>query len=204
MPALTANEVYRRDEATGTWQVSGEYTPGLANTREMHLSLEAEESDSPLLLTEASSANRTYAPDADGACHDYVEIHNPSAQAIDLTGYRLTDDEADPGKWAFPQGATIPAGGYLLVYASGGAAGAAGELHASFKLDSAGETLLLTDPEGPRCFPPAAARAAKRSGVFAGGKTARTPPPSRPRPACPTIPSSRACRWRAPTPAAYT
>ena len=148
VPALTANEVYRRDEATGTWQVSGEYTPGLANTREMHLSLEAEESDSPLILTEASSANRTYAPDADGACHDYVEIHNPSAQAIDLTGYRLTDDEADPGKWAFPQGATIPAGGYLLVYASGGAAGAAGELHASFKLDSAGETLLLTDPEG--------------------------------------------------------
>ena len=148
VPALTANEVYRRDEATGTWQVSGEYTPGLANTREMHLSLEAEESDSPLILTEASSANRTYAPDADGACHDYVEIHNPSAQAIDLTGYCLTDDEADPGKWAFPQGATIPAGGYLLVYASGGAAGAAGELHASFKLDSAGETLLLTDPEG--------------------------------------------------------
>ena len=42
VPALTANEVYRRDEATGTWQVSGEYTPGLANTREMHLSLEAE------------------------------------------------------------------------------------------------------------------------------------------------------------------
>ena len=148
VPALTANEVYRRDEATGTWQVSGEYTPGLANTREMHLSLEAEESDSPLILTEASSANRTYAPDADGACHDYVEIHNPSAQEIDLTGYCLTDDEADPGKWAFPQGATIPAGGYLLVYASGGAAGAAGELHASFKLDSAGETLLLTDPEG--------------------------------------------------------
>ena len=148
VPALTANEVYRRDEATGIWQVSGEYTPGLANTREMHLSLEAEESDSPLILTEASSANRTYAPDADGACHDYVEIHNPSAQAIDLTGHCLTDDEADPGKWAFPQGTTIPAGGCLLIYASGGAAGAAGELHASFKLDSAGETLLLTDPQG--------------------------------------------------------
>ena len=148
VPALNANEVYRRDEATGVWEISGEYTPGLANTREMHLSLEAEESDSPLVISEASSANRTYAPDADGACHDYVEIHNPSAQAIDLTGYRLTDDEADPGKWAFPQGATIPAGGCLLIYASGGAAGAAGELHASFKLDSAGETLLLTDPEG--------------------------------------------------------
>ena len=148
VPALNANEVYRRDEATGVWEISGEYTPGLANTREMHISLEAEESDSPLVISEASSANRTYAPDADGACHDYVEIHNPSAQAIDLTGYRLTDDEADPGKWAFPQGATIPAGGCLLIYASGGAAGAAGELHASFKLDSAGETLLLTDPEG--------------------------------------------------------
>ena len=114
----------------------------------MHISLEAEESDSPLVISEASSANRTYAPDASGNCHDYVEIHNPSAQAIDLTGHCLTDDEADPGKWVFPQGATIPAGGCLLVYASGGAAGAAGELHASFKLDSAGETLLLTDPEG--------------------------------------------------------
>ena len=147
-PALTANEVYRRDEATGIWQVSGEYTPGLANTREMHLSLEAEESDSPLVLTEASSANRTYAPDASGVCHDYIELHNPSAQEIDLTGYCLTDDESDPGKWVFPQGAAIPAGGYLLIYASGGAAGAAGELHASFKLDSAGDAALDCDPEG--------------------------------------------------------
>ena len=148
VPALSGNEVYRRNAGTGAWEASGEYTPGLANTRENHLALEAERGDSPIIISEASSANRTYAPDAGGRCHDYIELFNPSAADVELYGYALTDDAADPGKWVFPEGARVPAGGYLLIYASDGAAGAVGEWHAPFKLDSAGETLLLFDPEG--------------------------------------------------------
>ena len=42
----------------------------------------------------------------------------------------------------------MPAGGYLLIYASGRVDSPGGELHAPFKLSSDGESVLLTDREG--------------------------------------------------------
>ena len=148
VPALERNCVYRRDQQTGAWGESGDYTPGLANTAQSHLSLEERATDSPLVISEAASANRTYAPSAGGECYDYIELYNASAQAVDISGYSLSDDPTDPRKYVFPEGACVPAGGYLLVYASGLADGPAGELHAPFKLAAQGESVLLCDRAG--------------------------------------------------------
>ncbi len=148
VPGLERNFVYRRDQQTGAWGASGDYTPGLANTLENHLSLDVEAADSPLVISEASSANRTYARSADGGCYDYIELHNTSAQAVDISGYALTDDPNDLQKYVFPEGTSVPAGGYLLIYASGRVDSPGGELHAPFKLSSDGESVLLTDREG--------------------------------------------------------
>lgn len=148
VPSLSRNHVYRRNAVNDVWEESGDYTPGAANTLENHLALDVETSDSPLLISEAASANRTYAPDVEGRCHDYIELYNPSAETVDLSGYTLTDDEDDLAKWVFPNGASIPAGGYLLVYASGKNEGADGEMHASFKLSSEGESAILCDAQG--------------------------------------------------------
>ena len=148
LPALETNHVYRRDQSSGEWELSGDYTPGLANTLENHLTFDVESADIPLVISEVCAANRSYAADAGGAFHDYIEIYNPSAEAVDLSGCYLTDNEDDLRKWSFPQGTSVPAGGYLLVYASGGALGAAGEVHASFKLASEGEPVILLDGEG--------------------------------------------------------
>jgi|LSQX01.2.fsa_nt_gb hypothetical protein len=80
-----------------------------------------------------------------GDYSDWIEIYNAGTQAIDLTGYTISDDGAT---WTFPQG-MIPANGYLLVWASDKDKVAPdGQLHANFKITSLGETITLKMPNG--------------------------------------------------------
>ncbi|MEM6644871.1 MAG: CotH kinase family protein [Bacteroidota bacterium] len=69
-------------------------------------------------LNEVVASNRTTLTDEDGETPDWIELHNPSATALDLTGYGLSDDEDEPFKWMF-EGGSLVAGGYALVLASG-------------------------------------------------------------------------------------
>ncbi|MDO4546749.1 MAG: lamin tail domain-containing protein [Clostridia bacterium] len=149
IPALSGNEVYARDEDTGEWTIGLNYTPGLPNTQENH-SLATGESlaTGSLIINEVMSDNQTYVRCADGNYCDYIELYNASNAPVSLSGYTLTDDESKPQKWSFGDGATIGAGEYLIVYASGTADDAAGEIHASFKISSAGEAVRLYDRNG--------------------------------------------------------
>lgn len=65
---------------------------------------------------------------------------------LDLTGLYLTDEPDNPRKWPFPDGTTIPANGYLLVWADEDG-GAPTGLHANFKLDKNGEQVFLIDAD---------------------------------------------------------
>lgn len=113
--------------------------------------------DSPLHVTEVMTANRTTLPSLDGSYPDWIELHNASSQPIDLKGYRLSDRLNNPERWIFPD-IRLEAGDYLIVFASGlpqaeaAARLADGEVHASFRLSSSGEPLLLTDPAGQVLF----------------------------------------------------
>ena len=78
---------------------------------------------------------------------DWAELVNASAGAIDLSGMGLSDNPAHPRKWQFPAGASIPAGGTLLVSLAGEGATTKAPYNASFKL-SAGETLTLALADG--------------------------------------------------------
>ena len=60
---------------SGAWEESGDYTPGLANTLENHLNFDVEASDSPLEISEAVSANRTYARSEDGEYYEYFSSY---------------------------------------------------------------------------------------------------------------------------------
>ena len=148
VPGLERNFVYRRAQQDGAWGVSADYTPGLPNTLEDHLSLDVASADSPIVISEASSQNRTYARSADGEYYDYIELYNTSAQPVSLAGYTLTDDPNDLAKYVFPEGTSIPANSYCIVYASGREDAPAGEMHAPFKLSAEGESVLLCDGEG--------------------------------------------------------
>ena len=144
VPALDANTCYARDASTGEWAITGDYTPRFANTGENHQTLVAaiptERSD--LVISELMSDNATYALGSDGGRHDYVELHNTGTSDIRLSGYAMTDDPAKPSKWRFPD-ATIGAGQYLLVLMTGEGTEVSGSPSANFKLDSAGEEILL-------------------------------------------------------------
>src|SRR5262245_4038537 len=82
------------------------------------LSLFAPANAAPI-ITEFLASNTTSLSDEDGQRNDWIEIFNPDGTALDLGGYRLTDESALPGKWVFPVGAIVQPGGYLVVFASG-------------------------------------------------------------------------------------
>ena len=84
---------------------------------------------------------------------DWIEIRNLSGGELNISGMHLTDNQGDPNQWQFPNGTTIPAGGYLVVLASGKdivdpRLDEKGYLHTNFSLSSGGEYVALTDAEG--------------------------------------------------------
>ncbi len=87
-----------------------------------------------LAVNTAAHANGTTYPDV-------IELHNSGTTSVNISNMSLTDDPADPRKFVFPSGTSIPANGYLLVYAD--SATTQPGLHTLFGLDSAGETLRL-------------------------------------------------------------
>ncbi|MCZ6792064.1 MAG: CotH kinase family protein [Planctomycetota bacterium] len=69
-------------------------------------------------ITELLAANRFTNFDEEGDSEDWVELYNRGAAPVDLLGYGLSDRSTQPHKWVFPD-VSIPAGGYLVVWASG-------------------------------------------------------------------------------------
>jgi hypothetical protein len=147
-PKMTTNQSYARIGDTGAFALTDEYTPGMHNTSENHQAISGGggQSDSPVELSEMMAENATYAKTADGMFCDWIEIHNTSGEAVNLSGYGLSDNERNIFKWRFPD-VTIEPHGYLLIYCSGESR-TDGELHASFKLNGEGETVILTDASG--------------------------------------------------------
>jgi hypothetical protein len=100
-------------------------------------------------INEIMADNRLTLKDGNNNASDWIELFNPADQPLNLSGYGLSDDPATPQKWTFPP-VLIPAYGYLIVYASGedDSYDDEGNLHASWKLSAAGESVVLTAPDG--------------------------------------------------------
>jgi hypothetical protein len=69
--------------------------------------------DAPL-INEFMVANKSGLTDEDGDYSDWIEIFNPGAQAINLSGWSLTDNPDQPNKWTFPN-RTLASGEYLRI-----------------------------------------------------------------------------------------
>jgi hypothetical protein len=101
-----------------------------------------------VVISEFMAVNGGALADRDGDPSDWIEVHNQGATDVDLEGWYLTDDRRDPAKWRFPQ-TTLPADGYLVVFASGKDRAVAGsELHTSFRLSGSEAYLALVEPSG--------------------------------------------------------
>lgn len=101
-----------------------------------------------IYINEIMTSNGSYVRDQAGDNPDWIELYNPSNEPIDLSGYYLSDDLSEQYKWQFPEGVSIPAKGYFLIYASGKDFHNARELHTNFKLSTAGEPVVLSNPQG--------------------------------------------------------
>ncbi|MFC1552084.1 chitobiase/beta-hexosaminidase C-terminal domain-containing protein, partial [Candidatus Latescibacterota bacterium] len=69
------------------------------------------------VINEVMSSNSSTVQDEDGDFPDWIEIYNSDADDVNLAGYGLSDDPAEPFKWVFPD-YTLGAGEYVLVFAS--------------------------------------------------------------------------------------
>lgn len=85
-------------------------------------------------------ANSSTASDEYGEFDDWVEIFNSTDAPINMNGYFLSDNHGNRTKFIFPN-VSIDANDYLIVWCDGQPE--QGDLHASFKLSSAGEELGL-------------------------------------------------------------
>ncbi|MBN2611555.1 MAG: lamin tail domain-containing protein [Bacteroidales bacterium] len=99
-------------------------------------------------INEFMALNQTTLTDEDTLFSDWIELFNPSTDAISLSGWSLTDDALLPQKWIFPD-TTLNPGAYLIVFASGKNKTIAGsELHTNFKLSGDGEYFALFNASG--------------------------------------------------------
>ena len=102
--------------------------------------------ESAIVINELMAFNTKSITDPQGHYEDWLELHNVSDAPVNLTGMYLTDKIDNLKKWAFPEGTSIPADGYLLVWLDEDGKAKSG-LHANFKLSRNGETVMLVDTD---------------------------------------------------------
>ncbi|MHC4744461.1 MAG: CotH kinase family protein, partial [Planctomycetota bacterium] len=113
----------------------------------------------PLVISEFLTSNHSPDPpnpaegellDEDGDSSDWIEIYNPTDISIDLSGWYLTDNDANLMKWKFPAGMDpLGAGEFLIVFASNkDRRDPSGNLHTNFELRPSPEYLALVGSDG--------------------------------------------------------
>ena len=72
-----------------------------------------------VVINEYSAANYdlTDFDPGNNAYEDWIELYNTGSTSVSLNGYFLSDKLDNPQKWEFPNGASIPANGYLVILA---------------------------------------------------------------------------------------
>lgn len=98
-----------------------------------------------VVLNEVMADNRSAVING-GLFPDYIELHNPTTASVNIGGWSLTDDPLVPQKFIFPGGTSVPANGFLMVWAdlNFGAPG----LHTGFGLGAKGDLVRLYAADG--------------------------------------------------------
>ena len=107
--------------------------------------LDAQAQAADVRLNEVMSVNAGNLHDSAGDGDPWVEIHNLGPGTLDLAGYYLSDDPAEPTKWALPS-RKLADGEFLLLWLDGETE--EGDTHASFRPQAGGGTLVLSNGTG--------------------------------------------------------
>ena len=141
-PALVSDQSWSLYE--GEWSTELAPTPGMENSPEAAARINAQ-----LFGGSAVRLNEIMASAIKEPC-DWIEIYNASGQAVDLSGYGLSDNSGRPRKWQFPEGSILQPGQYMALALTGREGGRSGDyLNVNFALASeGGYTVTLSDPSG--------------------------------------------------------
>ncbi len=100
------------------------------------------------VITEFMASNESILEDGHGESSDWIELYNRGDEAVNLSGWYLTDNSQDLTQWAFPD-LTLNANEYAIVFASDrGVPDPQGNLHTNFRLSTGGDYLALVQPDG--------------------------------------------------------
>ncbi len=100
-------------------------------------------------ISEVMSNNATTIADENGDICDWIELHNPTMQPINLNGYMLTDNSSNMDKFVFPD-FTLKSGEYIVIYANGIEKVDTENriIHVPLSISTKGESLYLYNPKG--------------------------------------------------------
>ncbi len=98
-----------------------------------------------LYINEFMAGNNTI-PDEYGEFDDWIEIYNGGSIAVNLEGYFLSDNIANPMVAEIDTAVIVQPGGFVLFWADKDLA--QGKLHLDFKLSAGGEQISLMSPTG--------------------------------------------------------
>ena len=134
----------RTVDGAGEFAPNAHPTPGYPNTEEGYAAFMAANTypRGALSISLMVGKNVSLKAAGDGQHYDLIKLHNAGQEPVSLLGYALSNKPGNPGKWVFPD-VNIPAGGTLIVYASGLDKSANGELHTNFSISKNGDAVYL-------------------------------------------------------------
>ena len=71
-----------------------------------------------IIISEVVACNDSVIYDNAGSYHDYIELYNPQAYPVDISGWHLSDSKQDLYKFTFPENTIIMPDSYWLVWAA--------------------------------------------------------------------------------------
>lgn len=139
-------------DASGAW-VEMLPSPGYPNDQAgidaFLATLTATEGESiGVYLNEFMASNASTLLGPDGTYCDWIELYNTTGNEINLSGYGISDNPAQPLKYTLPEGTSIEAYGTLLIYCNGRTGTAVDPIEAPFGLAAYKEAVVFSTPAG--------------------------------------------------------
>lgn len=100
-------------------------------------------------INEFMASNGDTIEASDGQDYDWIELFNTSDEDIDLEGLCLSDGKKTLDKFVFPADVTLPAKGYMVIFAAGEEKvqkldDGSTEIMTVFKLSASGEKVVIS------------------------------------------------------------
>jgi hypothetical protein len=96
-----------------------------------------------IIINEFMPSNQSGVQDEAGAYPDWIELYNPGTSDVSLEGWTITDDLEKPDRHELDASLTVPAGGFLLLFADDDEEDGAN--HLNFDLTAEGENIGIFD-----------------------------------------------------------